>query len=100
MASVQKGTVGVVWSIDTTLTGTGIGTYTIQSTDYSLEGDEKKLRGTDGVTVNRTFFDTLEKFDLEVVPSGTTVALAVAANILPTRGADVILTGAKDTETT
>lgn len=100
--STQKGTVAVTWGIDFGATATGMGTFTPQSSDYTLEGDEKKIRGADGITINRTFFDGMEKLQLEVIPTSTTHSTGStnAQFILPSRGADVTLTSSLDTEIT
>ncbi len=90
--SLQKGTVGVAWSTSVGATASGMGTFVGQSADYTRGGEEKKIRGLDGVTVNRTFFDGLEKLTLEVIPTGATVALANTASVLPARGTDVAIT--------
>jgi hypothetical protein len=97
--STQRGA-AVVWAIDTTMTGTGIGTHIGQSLDYKFGSEQKKIRGTDGVTVTRIFHDNMESITYEIVPTGSTRALAQAANVLPAIGADVTLLSANDTEAT
>lgn len=100
MASVQKGITGfgVVWSLGTTITATGIGTNQLQSVDYGLESDVKELKGADAATKCIIFSDTKENMTIEVIPSGATIALAKAANVIPAIGADVTIVDADDAE--
>jgi len=96
--SLQKGT-GVKWSIETTFTGTGVyATGIVQSVKYGLDGDQKKIKGADGKTVTRIFSDTIETITIEVIPSGTTLALAKASYVLPARGADITVVDSDDSE--
>ncbi len=85
----------VAWSIaNTTLTGVGLTAPIVQSYSYKPEGEQKQIRGVDGVTRSRTFFDNMEKLTYEVIPSAATRTLAGPQNILPARGTYVtILTG-------
>lgn len=92
--SIQRG-LPVAWSIpNTTLTGVGLTTPIPQSYSYKPMAEQKKIRGVDGVTRNRTFFDTGDVISIKVIPSSTTRTLAGAQNVLPAPGTDVtILTG-------
>lgn len=93
--SQQRGT-PAVWSIpNTTITGVGsLSAPIVQGYTYKPEPEQKKLRGVDGVTRNRTFFDTIEKLTFDLRPSAATRALAGAQNVFPTIGSDItILSG-------
>lgn len=97
MASVQKG-VGVVWSLATGASATGMGTFITQSVDFGISATETEIKGLDGATKSLILSDPREDVTIEVVPSSTTLALAKAANILPDPGADVIVTDTDDAE--
>ena len=98
MANVQRGTIAVSWSLVTTVSGTGTGTGTVQSVDFTEESDEKAIKGADGATACVVFSDQRQTCTVEIIPSGTTKALAKAANVLPAVGATITLTDADDTE--
>lgn len=98
MASVQKGTVGVAWSLVTGATATGMGTFTVQGADYSIESELKEIKGADGAVKTIIHSNARETLTLDVIPSGATIALAKAANVMPAIGADVAVTDADDTE--
>ena len=98
MANVQRGTIAVSWSLVTTVSGTGVGTGTVQSVDFTEESDEKSIKGADGATACVVFSDQRQTCTVEIIPSGTTKALAKAANVLPAVGATITLTDADDTE--
>ena len=97
--SVQKGT-GLVWSLPGfSLSGTGVyGAGIVQSVAYSRGGERSDVKGADGVTVTKVFFDGKETLTVEVIPSGTTIAAAKGNAILPARGADVTVDDSDDTE--
>lgn len=100
MASIQKGTVGVVWSVgDTAFTGTGVpAAYKIQGTNYTLGSQQKRILGADSIPATRVFYDAMERLTLDVTPTGATLAAAKGNNILPAIGADITLTSTHDTE--
>lgn len=99
MAAIQKGTFGVVWSLGTTVSGTGIGTNQIQSADLGDEAELKEIKtGADGETKCIIFSDNKQNVTIEVVPSGATIAAAKTASIIPSPGADVTITDADDAE--
>ena len=98
MAESVVGTVGVVWGLGTSGTGTGIGTFQAQSANFSAESESAEFRNNKGQTIGKVFFNQKHTLSLEVIPSGTTIALAKAANIIPVPGAIVTITDTEDTE--
>ena len=93
MANIQKGTVGVVWGVGTVqVTGSSVGTNKPQSFDLSREGEERAIKGQDGDTVCRVFYDPVDKLSLEVVPSGTSKVDATTQFKLPQRGDLITIT--------
>lgn len=89
MAEVQRGTLAVRWGLSLTATGTGIGTFTTQSAGFTADSEVAMLKSPIGATKTEIYFDSKETLTLEVVPTGTTLALAKAANVLPAPGAIV-----------
>src|SRR5690606_31411528 len=98
MAEVQVGTVAVVWGLATGATATGLGTFKPQSSDFEVSSEVYRLRDGDGKTVNKTFYDASHRLTLRVVPYGSTISDARAANILPAVGAIVTVSDTRDTE--
>lgn len=99
MAESQVGTLAVVWGLSHGATGTGIGTFTAQSAQFATEAEQAELRGSTGQTLGKIFYNAKQTLTLEVIPTGTTLALAKAANILPAPSAIVTVTaGDDDTE--
>ena len=96
--AIQRGTLAVYWSLVTTASGTGIGTGTVQSVDFAEESDEKEIKGSDGDVKALIFSNARETCTLEIIPSGTTLALAKAANVVPAPGATITITDADDAE--
>lgn len=80
------GTDGIV------ISGTGIGTLTLQNASLSNTADKAEVRDGDGDLANVTFYNLGNKATLEYMPRGTTVALAVAASTIPTQGTIVTIT--------
>lgn len=100
MAEVQNGTKAVVWGMTTGATGTGMGTFEAQSANFDAEADEVEIRNAKGQVVTDIFYNQRHLLRMEVIPSGTTLALAKAASILPAPGAIITVTDADDTELT
>ena len=99
MAEVIKGT-GVIWSTDgLSLSATGLyAAGKIQSVRYNLGGDVTEIKGDDAEVKAVIFSNSIENMTIEVVPTGSTIAAAVANFILPARGADVTITDTVDGE--
>jgi hypothetical protein len=98
MAETIRGTKAVVWALSTSATATGMGTFTAQSAGFSTDSDKVELRDNRGEVITEIYYNAKEMLTMEVVPTGTTIALAKAANILPAPGAIVTVTDADDTE--
>lgn len=102
MAETINGTKGVVWGIATGITGTGIvasGTgLEPQSLQFSAEADNATIRNSRGDTITSVWYDQRQTLTIEVIPTGTTIALARGANIIPKPGAIVTITDTEDTE--
>ena len=100
MASVQKGTFGVVWGLGTTVSASGLGTCTVQSVDFGVETKKKEIVSSDGETRCVVYHDQQDAITIEVVPSGATIAAAKTAGAsgLPAIGADVTITDSDDSE--
>ena len=58
----------------------------------SREGEERAIKGQDGDTVCRVFYDPVDKLSLEVIPTASTKALAATNFKLPQRGDVVTVT--------
>src|SRR5688500_18707126 len=99
MAESQTGVVGEVWGLGTTsATGTGIGTIQLQGLTFARESERATIKGPTGQDKVNIWFNHKNRLTLEVVPSGTTIALAKAANICPLPGTVVTVTaGDNDT---
>ncbi len=100
MAEVQVGTLAVAWGLVTGATGSGMGTFTPQSADFTVNSKSVETPNGVGQTINKTFYDFKQELSMEVIPTGTTLALAKAANILPVPGSIITVTDAGDTELT
>lgn len=98
MAEAQRGTVFVAWGIATTLTGSGIGTFTPQSGTFKKDSEAVETKNGIGQTVNKTFFNFKQTYSLSVTPSAATITLAKAANIIPDSGTIITVADADDPE--
>jgi hypothetical protein len=99
MAETINGTLGVVWGIATGLSGTGVTTsFAAQSLQFSAESDEAEIRNGKGQTVTDIFYNQRQTITIEVIPTGTTIANARSANIIPPPGAVVTITDTEDAE--
>ena len=98
MAEVIRGTKAVVWALSTSATATGMGTFTTQSAGFNVDSDKTELRDNRGAVITEVYYNSKETLTMEVVPTGTTIALAKAANVIPAPGAIVTVTDADDTE--
>lgn len=108
MAEVVKG-LGVVWGTNLfsgaasngnigTVSGTRYGV--VQSVRYSIGSDVAEVKGDDAEVLAIILSNVIENITVEVVPTGATIATAVANNILPTIGDDVVITDTGDSELT
>ncbi len=99
MAETIRG-VGVVWGIgsDFAVTATGMGTFLPQGVDFDTDAEEVEIADYKGETVGEIFFNEKDTLKMEVIPKGTSIALAKAANILPSPGAVVTVVDTNDTE--
>ena len=99
MSVMRAATSAVVhWSLNATVSGTGVGTGIVQSVDFGEESDEKIIKGSDGATRALIFSDQRQTCTVEIVPSGATQLLARAAAVLPNVGESVTITDTEDTE--
>lgn len=98
MVESQVGVKAVVWGIYTGISYSAISgitsfsataTLEIQSTTFSNEADKKEVRNSKGQVVTEIFHNFRRTFSIEVIPTGASKALALAADILPNAG-DVI----------
>lgn len=92
--------VGVVWGLGNSLTatGTGIGTFLPQEVGFDAEADEIEVHNYAGEVVADVWFNQRELLQMDVIPTGSTIALARAANIIPQPGAVVTVVDTIDTE--
>lgn len=100
MAEIQVGTLAVHWTFGAALSGTGVGTNTPQNMDIKHESEKAQTKGSDGNTVNHIFYDRTRRISIDVIPTGTTRALAKAADILPSIGSVVALVDSTDVDLT
>jgi hypothetical protein len=68
---------GVFWGLEgVTYTGFGAVTAQTQSADLNVTADEKQIRDADGDVISCVYYNQTRTLDLEVVPTGATIALA------------------------
>ena len=68
---------GVFWGLEgVTYTGFGSVTAQTQSADLNVTADEKQIRDADGDVISCVYYNQTRTLDLEVVPTGATIALA------------------------
>jgi hypothetical protein len=98
-AEIVKGT-GVVWSTaGLSMSATGLyAAGKIQSISYELNGDVVEVKDDNAAVAAVVLANDIENLTVEVVPTGSTIAAAVANFILPARGADVTITDTVDGE--
>jgi hypothetical protein len=99
MAVIQLGT-PLVWATNgVTFTGSGVyATGKVMSVGYTLDGEWTEVRGQLGAVLTVVIPDSVETVECEVIPTGASLAAAVAANVLPARGAAVTFTDTDDAE--
>ena len=72
---------GVFWGLGgVTYTGFGSVTAQTQSADLNVTADEKQIRDADGDVISCVYYNQTRTLDLEVVPTGATVAAAQASS--------------------
>jgi len=96
MATIKG--VGVVWGISGGLYAQATGAPLTQSQDWKIESEQKEFKDSVGNTKGLSFFNENYELTMDVVPSGSTLTLAKAENILPTTGSKVTITDADDSE--
>ena len=97
MAEVVTGK-AVVWGLSTGATATGMGTFLAQSADFSVDGEMVEVRNSSGEVVGQVHYNPKQSLTMEVIPTGTAIADAKSANILPLPGTVVTVTDTNDTE--
>ena len=94
---------GVIWALDgVSFTGlSGSPTFESQSLDLSTEADEKLIRDSDGDVKACVYYNHTRTIDLEVIPTGATLAAANASadNLIVPAGTVVVLAHAQSAET-
>lgn len=98
---VAKASVAVFWGLGSSLTATaasGMGTFLPQSADFDVEADEVSVADYKGDTTAIVFFDQKETLKMEVIPTGSTIANAKIASILPAPGTIITVVDTDDTE--
>lgn len=98
MAESILGTKAVSWGLATGATGTGVGTFDAQSSSFAAESDIAEFRNNKGQVIGEVLYNQRHTLTMEIIPTGTTIALAKAANILPAPGAVINVTDTEDTE--
>lgn len=89
--------VGVNFGVSaTTLTGTGIGTFKLQSSDHSKKAKIDDIQDGDGRTVQRSVYDEMEEATFEYVVFGTGLADAKAQTTIPDIGIIVAVADSAD----
>ena len=105
MAEIQLGT-GVVWGTDGISFSTAespsqlFATGKVMSVAFTHGGEWQEIRGQDGRVMTVVIPDTVIDIEVEIVPTGTTKALAQASFVLPNRGDRVTFTNSQDAEAT
>jgi len=96
MANIFLG-VGVNFGVSSTgMSGSGIGTFKLQSNDHTKKAKTDDVMDGDGETVQRTVYDPSEEATFEYVISATTTAGAVTATTQAAVGTLVTVTDAND----
>lgn len=76
----------------TAITGTGIGTFKLQTQKHKKSLEKEVIKDADGIDVQATLYNATEEATFEYVVSGATTTLAVAATLIPSPGAIVVVT--------
>lgn len=71
----------------TAITGTGIGTFKLQTQKHSKSREKEVVKDGDGTDVQATLFNPTEEATFEYVVSAATGAAAITATVIPDVGA-------------
>ena len=89
--------IGVVWGITTTNPSAGAGVLRQTSQTYTEDAEMIEHRDINGEVIGLTHFNQTQTVELDVYPSGTTLANANAALVnMPSPGDTVTLTDSVD----
>ncbi len=93
MANVFLG-VGVNFGVagTTAITGSGIGTFTLQSQNHSKSAEKDVIKDANGIDTQATIYNPTEEATFEYFCSGATAAAAITATVIPAIGALVTVT--------
>ena len=86
--------VHIVRTCTTAITGSGIGTFKLQSQTHKHSSDKDMVRDADGIEVQATLYNPTEEASFEYVVSGATGAAAITASVIPAVGALVTVSNA------
>jgi hypothetical protein len=78
----------------TAITGTGIGTFKLQTQNHRKSAEKEVIKDGDGIDVQATIYNPTEEAEFEYVPSGSTGAAAITASVIPAIGALVTVANA------
>ena len=94
MSTQKAANKAVVWgnNIGVAYTGMTASDNLNQSASYTREADEQEIRDANGDVVNLTIYNERSTLELEVIPIGTTLALAQSKNVSPAYGELVTVT--------
>lgn len=89
--------VGVNFGLPGTgITGTGIGTFTLQSQEHKKSRDKDTIRDANGTEVQATLYNPTEEATFEYFITASTGAAAITASTIPDVGAIVTVTNSTD----
>lgn len=98
MSNVSNG-VSVAFGISSTsFSGSGIGTFKLQSRNHSKKAKKEDVADATGATVQRTYYDPSEEATLEYIQFAANNAALTAALVTPAIGAIVTITDTSYTE--
>ena len=88
--------VGVTFGVagTTGITGSGIGTFTLQTQKHSKHREMDMVRDAVGTEVQGTLYNPTEEASFDYVASGATTALAATATSIPDMGTLVTVSAA------
>lgn len=78
----------------TAITGTGIGTFKLQSQEHKKSAEKEVIKNEDGIDCQATLFNPTEEATFEYVVSGALLADAVSATKIPEIGQIVTVANA------
>ncbi len=78
----------------TAITGTGIGTFKLQSQEHKKSAEKEIVKDANGISVQATIFDPTQEATFEYVISGAAAADAITASVIPEIGILVTVTNA------